>query len=170
MKNKHKLFINMAQLIAAQSTCCRLQVGAVLVKESRVISMGFNGVPSGQQHCEDKFKEIYQNNFKTKYPDYQAFLQSQDFKDEHGQFSNDNELHAEQNAILFAAKNGISSAGSTLYVTLSPCINCAKVVITAGVSKVYFKDLYDRSQEGIVFLNKNGVECRQLTREDLQDA
>lgn len=168
MKNKHKLFINMATLVAGQSTCCRLQVGSVLVKDNRVISIGFNGVPSGQTHCEDHFMAIYKEKFTAQYPSFADFIKTRDFFDLHGQWSNDNELHAEQNAILFAAKSGIATQGADLYVTLSPCIHCAKVIITAGIKKVLFKELYDRSCEGVVFLNKNGIECRKLEEEDLK--
>ena len=152
----------MAELVSSQSTCCRLQVGAVLVKEGRVISIGFNGVPAHQAHCEDIFKVEYENKFKDKFKSMAEFIKSPEFKDIHGKFSNDNELHAEQNAILFAAKNGISTGGSHLYITLSPCINCAKVIITAGIEKVYYKELYDRSQEGVIFLGRNGIECVHL--------
>jgi len=166
MKRKHKLFTDMAVLVAAQSTCCRLQVGAVMVKDGRVISIGFNGVPSGQRHCDEHFKEIYQKEFTGKHKSFEDFIKTKDFFEIHGAFSNDNELHAEQNAILFAAKNGIATEGSHLYITLSPCINCAKIIIVSGIKKVFFKELYDRSQEGINFLNKNGVECRQLTDND----
>ena len=162
MKNKHKLFINMATLVAEQSTCCRLHVGAVLAKDSRVISIGFNGVPSKQTHCEEHFAQIYKEQFADKYASFEEFIKSKDFFDIHGQWSNDNELHAEQNAILFAAKNGISTQGSHLYVTLSPCINCAKIIATAGIEKVFFKELYDRSCQGVVFLNQNGIECVKL--------
>jgi dCMP deaminase len=168
MKNKHKLFGDMARLVAKQSTCCRMQVGAVLVKEGRVISIGFNGVPSGQEHCEDHFKNVYQADFAAKYPSCDEFIKTKDFYDMHGLFSNDNELHAEQNTLSFAARNGIATEGAHIYVTLSPCIHCAKIMIAAGIKKVYFLDLYDRSQEGIHFLNKNGVQCRQLTEEDFK--
>jgi len=167
MKNKHKLFTKMAELIADQSTCCRMHVGAVLVKENRVISIGFNGTPAGQEHCEDHFAHVYETEYAKEFPTYEEYHASRTFYDAHGKFSNDNELHAEQNAILFAARNGISTAGSTLYVTVSPCIHCAKVIVTAGISRVFFKTLYDRSQEGIVFLEKNGIECRQLTDKEL---
>ncbi|MDR0735050.1 MAG: hypothetical protein LBG16_05155 [Elusimicrobiota bacterium] len=167
MKNKHRLFADMASLVAAQSTCCRMQVGAVLVKEGRVISIGFNGVPSGQRHCEDYFKEVYARDFASKHAAYEDFLKTKDFYDMHGAFSNNNELHAEQNAILFAAKNGIATHGADLYITDSPCINCAKIIITAGIKKVLFRKLYDRSCEGVKFLNQNGLECRQLTQEEL---
>ena len=167
MKNKHKLFADMASLVAGQSTCCRMQVGAVLVKEGRVISIGFNGVPAGQKHCEDHFKEVYERDFAAKYASCEDFLKTKDFYDIHGEFSNNNELHAEQNAILFAAKNGIATQGADLYITDSPCINCAKIIITAGIKKVLFRKLYDRSREGVDFLNQNGLECRRLTEEEL---
>jgi dCMP deaminase len=169
VKNKHKLFADMAALVAQQSTCCRMQVGAVLVKEGRVISIGFNGVPSGQKHCEDHFKEVYKKDYCAKHTCYEDFIKTKDFFDMHGAFSNDNELHAEQNAILFAARNGIATHGADLYVTDSPCIHCAKIIIAAGIKRVLFIKLYDRSQEGINFLNKNNVECRRLGDEDLKN-
>ena len=167
MKNEHKLFIKMADLVAEQSTCCRLHVGAVLVKDNRVISIGFNGTAAGQTHCEDYFRNLYQEQYKDHFSSYEEFASSRTFYDLHGKFSIDNELHAEQNAIAFAAKNGISTEGGTIYVTWSPCVHCAKVIISAGIKKIFFKNLYDRSQEGIYFLQRNGLECRQLTEEDL---
>ncbi len=167
MKNKHKLFTKMAELVAQQSTCCRMQVGAILVKDNRVISIGFNGTPTGQEHCEDHFAGLYKTAFADKFPTFEQFHQSRTFYDAHGKWSVENELHAEQNAILFAAKNGISTAGSTLYVTYSPCVHCAKVIVTAGIVRVFYKNLYDRSQDGLIFLDKNGIECRQLSEEEL---
>ena len=168
MKNKHKLFTRMAELVAEQSTCCRMHVGAVLVKDNRVISIGFNGTATGQEHCEDHFAKVYQTEYAQEFPTYEEYHSSRTFYDAHGKFSNENELHAEQNAILFAAKNGISTAGSTLYVTYSPCVNCAKVIVAAGVTRVFYKHLYDRSQDGLIFLDKNGIDCRQLTEKELE--
>ena len=89
-------------------------------------------------------------------------IQTKDFYDMHGKFSNDNELHAEQNALLFAAKSGITTEGTTLYITLSPCIHCAKIIAASGVKEVIFKELYDRSTEGVNFLNKIGITCRKI--------
>ena len=168
MKNKHKLFTKMAELVAEQSTCCRMHVGAVLVKDNRVISIGFNGTASGQEHCEDYFANLYKAQHTQAFATFEDYRTSRTFYDEHGKFSNENELHAEQNAILFAAKNGISTVGSTLYVTFSPCVNCAKVIVAAGITRVFFKTLYDRSQDGLIFLHKNGIECRQLTDKELE--
>ena len=167
MKNKHRLFIKMAELVAEQSTCLRLQVGAVLVKDNRVISIGFNGTPTGQLHCEENFREVYEQEYKDKFYTYEEFLASRTFYDLHGKWSIENELHAEQNAISFAAKNGIATQGADVYVTWSPCVHCAKVIVSAGIKKVFYKNTYDRSQEGIFLLAKNGIECRQLTDEDI---
>lgn len=167
MKNKNKLFINMAKLVAQQSTCARLKVGAVLVKESRVVSIGFNGVPSGKEHCEDYFQKVYEKDFASKYSSVEEYFKSQDFYNAHGLFSNDNELHAEQNALLFAAKSGIATENSDLYITLSPCVHCAKVIIASGIKRVYFAELYDRSTEGVNLLIKNGIECIHLQEKDL---
>lgn len=84
MKNKHRLFIKMAELVADQSTCCRLQVGAVLVKDNRVISMGFNGTPTGQRHCEENFRAVYEAHYRDKFPTYMDFVASRTFYDLHG--------------------------------------------------------------------------------------
>ena len=98
---------------------------------------------------------------------YMDFVASRTFYDLHGKWSIENELHAEQNAISFAAKNGIATLGASVYVTWSPCVHCAKVIVSAGIKKVFYKNQYDRSQEGIYFLSRNGIECRQLTEEDI---
>lgn len=168
MKNKHRLFIKMAELVAEQSTCCRLQVGAVLVKDNRVISIGFNGTPTGQTHCEDNFRKVYEEKYRQRFATFDDFLASSVFYDLHGKWSVSSELHAEQNAISFAAKNGIATEGATVYVTFSPCVHCAKVIASAGIKKVFYKEIYDRSQEGLVFLARNGIECRRLTQEDIE--
>ena len=157
----------MAEPVADQSTCCRLQVGAVLVKDNRVISMGFNGTPTGQRHCEENFRTVYEAHYRDKFPTYMDFVASRTFYDLHGKWSIENELHAEQNAISFAAKNGIATLGASVYVTWSPCVHCAKIIVSAGIKKVFYKKQYDRSQEGIYFLSRNGIECRQLTEEDI---
>ena len=168
MKNKHRLFIKMAELVAEQSTCCRLQVGAVLVRDNRVISIGFNGTPTGQTHCEDNFRKVYEQHYQKQFASYADFLASPVFYDLHGKWSIASELHAEQNAISFAAKNGIATEGAAVYVTFSPCVHCAKVIASAGIKQVFYKSVYDRSQEGLVFLARNGIECRQLTQQDIE--
>jgi dCMP deaminase len=156
MKNEHQFFIDIANKVAEQSTCCRLKVGCVLVREGRIISIGYNGVPKGMKHCEDKFPEEFRKDYEH-------------FRNVHHEWSNTHELHAEANAILFAAKEGISTKGATLYITFSPCINCAKIIASAGIKKVIYNEKYDRSSDGIDFLHELGIICGSLDDVELFD-
>lgn len=137
------IYMDLAEKLASRSHCVKAQVGAVLTKDTRIISLGYNGPPSGTHNCDEEWPE-------TGCP-----------RDSKGSCSL--ALHAEQNAILYAAKNNFSIEGSTLYVTLSPCIACARVIYSVGIQKVYFKNSYASyknipSDEGVDFLRKFGVE------------
>jgi len=119
-----KTFINIAKEVGTLSHCTRSKVGAVLVKDGNVISFGYNGTPAGMDNgCEE--------NNVTK----------------------DEVIHAEMNAILKAAKSGNSVEGSTLYLTLSPCKECSKLILQSGVKKVVYLNTY-RNLEGIQFLSQ----------------
>ena len=119
------IFMQVADLISTNSYCNRSKVGAVLVKDNRIISMGYNGTPVGMDNeCEDR-----EGNTKSIV------------------------MHAEINAILYAAKVGIPTEGCTLYVTLSPCVECAKAIIQAGIKTVYYKEQY-RNIDGLTLLDK----------------
>ena len=144
----NELFMQVADLVSKKSTCIRKQVGAVLVHDNRIISIGYNGTPAGMRHCCDHFK-----NADTTAPD---------FMDEHRKFSAFRELHGEQNALAFACKNGLETDGCTMYVTLSPCSACAKSILAAGIKKVYYKEKYDRETNGIDFLIEAGISCEQI--------
>jgi dCMP deaminase len=138
-----KIFMDLAINLALRSHCIKAQVGAVLVNETRIISIGYNGPPSGTHNCDEDFVE-------TGCP-----------RDSKGSCSL--ALHAEQNAILYAAKNGAKVEGSTLYVTLSPCISCARVIYSMKIKKVFFLNSYAEykgiaNDEGVDFLKKFGVE------------
>jgi dCMP deaminase len=123
----------MAQVWAKNSYCIRRQVGALLVKGRMIISDGFNGTPSGFENiCEDE-------EGKTK-----AYV-----------------LHAEANAITKVAKSNNSSEGSTLYVTSSPCIECSKLIIQAGIKRVVYYDEY-RVTDGIELLKRAGIEIFKI--------
>ncbi|MBS1650890.1 MAG: dCMP deaminase family protein [Bacteroidetes bacterium] len=137
------IYMDLASKLAKRSHCVKAHVGAVLTKETRIVSLGYNGPPAGTHNCDEEWPE-------TGCP-----------RDSKGSCSL--ALHAEQNAILYASKNGISMDGATLYVTLSPCISCARVIFTVGIKKVFFKDSYADfkklpSDEGVDFLRKFGVE------------
>src|ERR1700739_4080935 len=137
------IFMNLATDLAKRSHCVKAQVGAVLAKDTRIISIGYNGPPAGTHNCDEEWPD-------TGCP-----------RDARGSCSLS--LHPEENAILYAVKNGANLEGATLYTTLSPCLPCARLIYSAGVKKV----LYDRSyaaykglisDEGVDFLNRFGVE------------
>ncbi len=142
------IYMDLAEKIALKSHCVKAQVGAVLAKDTRIISLGYNGPPSGTHNCDEEFAE-------HGCP-----------RDSKGSCSL--ALHAEQNAILYAAKHKGSIEGSTLYVTLSPCIACARVIFTAGIKTVFYKHSYADykklpTDEGVEFLKKFGVDVKQMS-------
>jgi len=126
MKAINKFFMNTATGLAKLSKCVSFQVGAVIVRDERIISMGYNGSPKGYLNCCDKFNK---ENFNRK---------------DHHKWSNIYEIHAELNAILFAAKNGISLDGCVMYVTFKPCDQCIKNIIQSGIKKVIYLNEYDK--------------------------
>jgi dCMP deaminase len=128
-----KSYLEMAAIWAKNSYCKRRQVGAILVKGNMIISDGFNGTPSGFENiCEDE-------NDQTK-----PYV-----------------LHAEANAITKVARSNNSSEGSTLYITSSPCVECAKLIIQAGIKRVVFSDNY-RISDGIELLKRANIEIVQI--------
>lgn len=132
-------YLRMARIWAENSYCRRRKVGALLVKDKMIISDGFNGTPSGFDNiCED-------NNDKT-YPYV---------------------LHAEANAITKVARSNNSSDGATLYVTAAPCIECAKLIIQAGIKRVVFNEMY-RLTDGLDLLKKAKVECVYIDDSEAQ--
>lgn len=140
------IYMNLAVDLAARSHCVRAQVGAVLTKDTRIISIGYNGPPSGTHNCDEEW------------PDKGCE------KDSRGSCSL--ALHAEENAILYASRNGSKIEGATLYTTLSPCIACARLILSSGIKVVYFKDSYAAykglsSDEGVDFLKRFGVEVNK---------
>ena len=143
------IYMDLAENLARRSHCVKAKVGAVLTKDTRIISVGYNGPPAGTQNCD----EIWPIDGCP--------------RDSKGSCSL--ALHAEQNAILYASKNNVSIDGCTLYVTLSPCIACARIIFTIGIKKVYYSHSYAKykglpSDEGVDFLRKYGVEVQQYTR------
>lgn len=120
-------YLRMAQIWSENSYCVRRKVGALIVRDNMIISDGFNGTPSG-------FANVCEENDVT-FPYV---------------------LHAEANAITKVARSNNSSEGSTLYVTASPCMECSKLIIQAGIRRVVFSDLY-RIQDGLDLLRKAGI-------------
>lgn len=129
-----KRYLRMASIWAENSYCHRRKVGAIIVKDKMIISDGYNGTPAGFENiCEDE------NGVTKPYV-----------------------LHAEANAITKVARSNNSSNGSTLYVTASPCLECAKLIIQAGIRRVVFNDLY-RLADGIELMRRAGIECVHIS-------
>ena len=144
MKQKFiDLYMDWAQRCAQLSHAVRLQVGAVIVKDDSVISYGYNGMPAGWDNdCEDQIYEEdgFHITLKTK-PEV---------------------LHAESNAIAKLAKSNNSGLGADLFVTHSPCMECAKLIFQSGISRVYFNQNY-RDDSGVQFLEKSGIDVIQCS-------
>lgn len=133
IKKKDALYMRMARVWAENSYCVRRQVGALLVKNQMIISDGYNGTPSGFENvCEDE------NNTSKPYV-----------------------LHAEANALTKVARSNNSSDGATLYVTASPCIECAKLIIQSGIRRVVYGEMY-RLTDGLDLLRRAGIEIEYL--------
>ena len=138
MKTKFiNAFMDVAARFAQLSSATRLQVGAIVVKDDRIISIGYNGMPSGWDNCCEEW----------------------DGEDEWGNTiwkSKKEVLHAESNAIAKLARSPESGEGATIFITHAPCIDCAKLIYQSGIATVYYKNDY-RSTQGIDFLKKSGV-------------
>ncbi|WP_234461886.1 deoxycytidylate deaminase [Pedobacter segetis] len=144
----NQIYMNLAADLAKRSHCVKNQVGAVLTKDTRIISIGYNGPPANTHNCDEEW------------PEKGCPRDSRN--------SCSLALHAEENAILYGIKNGTQIQGATLYTTLSPCIACARLILSSGIKEVMFRHSYAEykglpNDEGVEFLNKFGVRCFKLT-------
>lgn len=137
-------FMEIAAVVAKRSTCMRNNVGAIIVKNKRILSTGYNGAPRGLEHCLDIGCLRDERNIEsgTRHEVCRA-------------------VHAEQNAIIQCAIHGASTEGATLYCTHQPCILCTKMMINAGIRRVVFREGYP-DPESVDYLNAAEVEIRQL--------
>lgn len=143
MKQKFiEAYMDVAERFAQLSSATRLHVGAIVVKDDRIISIGYNGMPSGWDNCcEDVVRQDEMGHSVLK--------------------SKPEVLHAESNAIAKLAKSSESGDGSTIFITHAPCIDCAKLIYQSGISAVYYKNNY-RSTQGIDFLKKSNIKIERV--------
>lgn len=167
-----KKYLQMASIWATNSYARRSKVGALLVKDDQIISDGYNGTPKGFDNCcEDEIKcDVDWEEYSSSLDGGASICKTYD-KDcnncpHHYLVTKKEVLHAEANAITKVAKSNYSSEGSTLYVTLSPCYECSKLIIQSGIKRVVYKDAY-RKTDGIDLLRKAGIEVEQIS--DLDD-
>jgi dCMP deaminase len=168
MKDKFKnLYMDWASRTAELSHARRLHVGAVIVKDDTVISYGYNGMPAGwDNNCEDVVWDqgaggwLDPDEIEAKYP-YEGWHEGAQRNVRYGLKTKLEVLHAESNAIAKLAKSSNSGLGADLFVTHSPCLDCAKLIYQSGIRRVYFNQNY-RDDAGIEFLKKSGIEVEQL--------
>jgi dCMP deaminase len=143
MKTKFiPMYMEIAEIVSKQSSAKRLQVGAIVVKDDRVISIGYNGMPAGwTNECEEVIEQHEDGGQVTR--------------------TKDEVIHAEANAIAKLARGTESGDGSEMFLTHAPCIHCAKQIYTAGVKKLYYRNTY-RDTNGLEFLGKCGVEIEKV--------
>lgn len=134
-------FMDTAERFAQLSSAKRLQVGAVVVKDERITSIGYNGTPAGwDNNCEELVHRIAEEPILKTKPEV---------------------IHAEANAISKLAKSSESGAGSTIFITHAPCVECAKLIYGAGIKRVYYRNSY-RNDDGLDFLYKCGIETDKV--------
>ena len=134
-----------AERFASLSTAVRLQVGTIVVKDNRIISIGYNGMPAGWDNtCEDEIDEELSNGTTS----YKLRTKAE-------------VIHAEANAISKLARSGEAGVGADIYITHAPCVECAKLIYGTGIARVYYKTKY-KSDDGIEFLKSCGIEVENL--------
>lgn len=143
-----EIYMELAENLAGKSHCVKIRVGAVITKDTRIVSLGYNGPPAGTHNCDIEWPEVGCPRSAK------------------GGCSL--ALHAEENAILYAAKNRLTLENATIYITLSPCLSCARLIYTTGIKKVYYINSYAafkglKEEEGIVFLETFGVEVIKMS-------
>ena len=139
--------MKVAETFAELSSARRLHVGAIVVKDDRIISIGYNGMPSGwDNNCEDEIGRVMDDNGNV----YEARLKTKP-----------EVLHAETNAIAKLAKSTESGMDATMFITHAPCLDCAKLIYQSGISSVLYRNTY-RSDDGVAFLEKAGVTIEKI--------
>ncbi len=138
-KSWHEYFIEITEMVASRSTCDRAYVGCVLVNDDhRIVSTGYNGSVSGNPHCSEIGHKM---------------------RDGHCIAT----IHAEMNALLYCAKEGIATKGTTAYITHFPCLNCTKSLIQAGIKAIYYQHDYRQDDYAIELLIKNNITYEKLS-------
>jgi dCMP deaminase len=141
---KHIFYLDEAIHTSTRSKCVSHKVGCVIVKDDDIIATGYNGTPYGYPNCCEVFPQGH--------------------NEDHHDWANHHEIHAEQNAICRSAKTGRSINGGIMYCTLKPCMHCTKLIIMSGISAIYYINKYHRNDDTLIdkFLEDNGVICEQI--------
>lgn len=162
-------FLQIAYLVSQESKCVSWKVGAVIAKNGRIISTGYNGSPAGGKNCCDHAHDMaWTKKEQCTVPGPIRTILQKEHREAHSAWSKENEIHAELNAILYAARNGVSIDGATMYVTLSPCTECAKAIAQSGLKQLVYSETYDRNAPGWEkVLTDAGIEVFKIEKSSL---
>lgn len=152
--NRDEMFMEIAMIVARRATCTRKHVGAVMVRENRIVSIGYNGAPPGLPHCDEAgcgggvphITDEQSTPGKTNYYDYPNGCTRA--------------IHAEMNAVAFAARQGAPTDDATMYCTCATCANCAALLVSSGITRFVYLEPY-RLTAGIDLLTEAGIEVIQ---------
>jgi len=151
-KSWDQYFMEMALLVGSRATCLRRMVGAVIVKEKRVLSTGYNGAPAGFKHCKET--GCLRDRLNVPSGEKHELCRG---------------IHAEQNAVVQAARFGVHIKGSTVYTTTYPCVICAKILINAGINRVVYLGQYRDSLSEQMLVEESKIELVAYDPEQLDD-
>ena len=150
--SREQMFSQICSVVAQRSTCLRSQVGALIVRDGRIVSMGYNGPVAGMPACSkpDELQQVLIIAGALEPSDTECMGPGCT-----------RSLHAETNAIAFAARAGVSVEGCTMYCSMSPCINCAKVIVNSGIKELKYLEDY-RDTSGLELLEKAGIKVEKV--------
>ena len=163
LKYKH-LYKTVLKEYQNLSKCARVKVAALIVKDGRILSCGYNGTPAGQTNCNELFtteagKFYARKSISEEWLEYSE----KEWKELHHEFANTNEIHAEMNAIAQAYRNNLQIDNDcTMVVSTMPCENCAKLIYSVGIKNIVFVNEYDRGTTAIDFFNKTGINIEKI--------
>jgi dCMP deaminase len=152
----HSTFLEISKIIAGRSTCTRGHVGAVIVQDRRIVSTGYNGAPPDMPHCMDVGCKVDKTLHHVRKITVPVDLRG-DWELVPAELGCQRAIHAELNAIAWAARHGVATGGAILYATHGPCLKCAQAILAAGIVEVHFITPY-RLSDGVDLLNKANIE------------
>ena len=160
MKKKFiEMFMTIAETVAKQSYAKRLQVGAIVVKDDRVISIGYNGMPAGWDNCCEE--KVYADETNYESQDWEFVEEDSGLMLKYNTVTKEEVIHAEANAVAKLAKSSESGNDAAMFITHAPCIQCAKIIYGAGIKDVFYRYKY-KDEKGLEFLNKCNIKTEQV--------
>jgi dCMP deaminase len=160
-EKRNSLFKDIVIRFSKESHCESKKVAALAVKNGRIIATGINGTPEGQINCDEYFKEEYKK--RNILIPYEEWIKTKEWRDEHHEWSNNNEVHAEQALICEAGRNGINLTNIDIYISLEPCIHCAKLLAALKPKNIFYVNNYDKSKPvSKQLLNKCGIIIKKI--------